>query len=533
MIPLGPRFLPLLLVPLAFAAPLPQQASESRSSDPLVGEGDPIPGALVLAGPGALTPVVRTAFLDLARGGPVVVLAGESRGAASSPWNAAEGAGATHLRVGSPEDLLALSSLSLLLEAGGLWLEGVPEAVATEPMFRLLVRNLLERGGVAGGAGESARLLSGAGGEGLGLAPRLHLVFGANDTGNEDTHHHVAAENPGRVVAALPDGAALVLHDGRKLSVLGSGMIGFAIYRAGGELVDEQVFDGITARGIGGPLAAPLDLLAWRRRARLAELPAFPGADARRPSVPRGALIVQGGGRVSEETWERFVELAGGPRARFVCIPSASEQDSEAAPSSYSRGVLSERGCGNVAVVHVESRSRANRDGRLLAALRSADAVWIDGGRTFRFMDRFERTRAAEALADVLERGGVVGGSSAGCQVIGDLLVRGNPATNSELTHPSYLQGLGLLPGVVLDAHFRERKRGPELSRLVARYPSFLGIGVDAEAALLVQGTRGTVLGTGGVDVFDARGGGDPGEGFPVESGQSFDLATGEIDPPR
>ncbi|MFN0119236.1 MAG: peptidase S51, partial [Blastocatellia bacterium] len=39
----------------------------------------------------------------------------------------------------------------------------------------------------------------------------------------------------------------------------------------------------------------------------------------------KGALVIVGGGRVGPEIWDRFIQLAGGPGANFVYIPTASE----------------------------------------------------------------------------------------------------------------------------------------------------------------------------------------------------------------
>jgi cyanophycinase len=86
------------------------------------------------------------------------------------------------------------------------------------------------------------------------------------------------------------------------------------------------------------------------------------------------------------------------------------------------------------------------------------------------------------ALRRVLARGGVIGGSSAGAQVFGEFLVRGNPKTNDELTNPDHLVGFGLLPVVVVDAHFRDRNRTAGFGGPVARHPQLLGIRVASEA---------------------------------------------------
>jgi hypothetical protein len=43
----------------------------------------------------------------------------------------------------------------------------------------------------------------------------------------------------------------------------------------------------------------------------------------------RGSLVIVGGGTVGPEIVNRFIELAGGPDAEFVWIPTAGEGDAK------------------------------------------------------------------------------------------------------------------------------------------------------------------------------------------------------------
>src|ERR1700722_10090705 len=42
-----------------------------------------------------------------------------------------------------------------------------------------------------------------------------------------------------------------------------------------------------------------------------------------KPAAGSGALVICGGGEIPDSIYDRFVELAGGPRARIVVIPTA------------------------------------------------------------------------------------------------------------------------------------------------------------------------------------------------------------------
>ena len=265
-----------------------------------------------------------------------------------------------------------------------------------------------------------------------------------------------------------------------------------------------------------------LDLLAWLRSARDREGPVFPPAEMPSPRVDRGTVILSGGGGVQTPTWRRYVKAAGGKDALMVSIPSADEIDPEDEPDSYSADQLRSFGCSNIVVLHTYDPERADNDQRMLEVLEKATGVWIDGGRTYRIMDALQHTRTHELIRKVLERGGVVGGSSAGCQVIGDFLVRGNPRTNKQLVFDGYTRGLGILEGVVVDAHFRQRKREDGFVELLKRYPQMFGIGIDGDSAIVINGSTAEVLGLEAASFYDPK---RPDNPVILTEGQRYDLA--------
>ncbi len=135
-----------------------------------------------------------------------------------------------------------------------------------------------------------------------------------------------------------------------------------------------------------------------------------------------------------------------------------------------------------------------------LDELRQATGVWFGGGRQWRFVDAYWGTPAWHELKQVLARGGVIGGSSAGATIQGDLLVRGSPLGNQIMVADGYRRGLGLLEGVAIDQHFKQRNRFDDLASVVKRFPKIYGIGIDESTALVVQApNRCHVIGKGSV----------------------------------
>lgn len=242
-----------------------------------------------------------------------------------------------------------------------------------------------------------------------------------------------------------------------------------------------------------------------------------------------GFLVVAGGGQLDSAVYRRFIELAGGPMAPIVVIPTAGGEDSF--PPSW-RGMeeLRVAGARNLRVVHTRDRRRADAE-EFAATIRNARGVWILGGRPWRLAEAYLGTRAHAALRDVLDRGGVVGGTSAGASILASFLVRGAPESNQIVVAPAYTTGFGLLRGVAVDQHLRERNRQDDLLGVLRTRPDLLGIGIDEGTAIVVQGDLFEVAGIGGVAVYSVEE--DAGAPAPVRrylaAGQRYDMRVRRI----
>jgi cyanophycinase len=58
-----------------------------------------------------------------------------------------------------------------------------------------------------------------------------------------------------------------------------------------------------------------------------------------------------------------------------------------------------------------------------------------------------------------------------------------------------------VLPGFVVDQHFSQRQRLPRLEGVLAKYPHYLGLGIDEDTAVVVRGRTLTVVGNNQVRV--------------------------------
>jgi len=214
----------------------------------------------------------------------------------------------------------------------------------------------------------------------------------------------------------------------------------------------------------------------------------------------RGSLLAAGGGRLNAEIIETFIDLAGGRDSAFVIIPTAFDNG-----QAYDAGnsFLRMAGCKDVTVLNTRERSVADSE-EFVKPLRRARGVWIHGGQKWRLVDAYLNTRTQRELAGVLERGGVIGGSSAGATILGSFLVRGAPENTRIMMAPGYEQGFGFLRGVAIDQHLLTRHREHDMLPVIERHPELLGIGIDEGTAIVVHEDSLRVVGTSKVAVYES-----------------------------
>ena len=524
-----------LLVLMTFV-PAASRAAERRAEATKVAVPG-VSGSLVIAGGGRLPEAILDRFMELAGGEAariVVMSTAGARGdefdkdALARVWRKRKAASVAVLHTRSRAAADAASFAAPLDHATGVWfgggsqsrLAGVYVGTATERALHAL----LQRGGVIGGTSAGAavmtRVMIASGnprarmGRGLGFLPgavvdqhflkrnRVNRLFGVLD------------RHPGLVGLGVDEGTALVVR-GRSIRVIGESYV--AVCLAPGARRP-------TRMDMLGP-GDRADLIALSRAAVGRTQPAFPFADSATPNVPSGTLIMVGGGALPEEATRRFIEAAGGPDAPIVVIPTAAGWDVREDRSGVRH--FRRAGATNVVMLHARTPAEAENPARL-AVLRTARGVWFGGGRQWRLVDAYADTKAHALMHDVLRRGGVIGGSSAGASIQAEYMVRGNPLGPRDIMAEGYERGLGFLPGVAIDQHFRQQKRMPDMTALMDAYPQLLGIGIDESTAAIVTGHIMDIVGRNEVAIYD-RSKSRPATGRDYEvlkSGMRYDLAA-------
>lgn len=190
------------------------------------------------------------------------------------------------------------------------------------------------------------------------------------------------------------------------------------------------------------------------------------------------------GGALPESGYKDFLNLTG-PDAKLIVIPTASSREVNL---EKIKEQWKSRGFPNITVLHTNDPEVASST-EFTEPLRTATAVWFGGGLQSRIANAYVGTTFEKELYQLLQRGGVIGGSSAGAAIQSRVMIRGGGK------EPKIMTGLDLLPGAIIDQHFLRRNRFSRLIAAVRIYPELIGFGIDEGTAIVVRGNEYKVVG--------------------------------------
>jgi cyanophycinase len=217
-----------------------------------------------------------------------------------------------------------------------------------------------------------------------------------------------------------------------------------------------------------------------------------------------GQLVIIGGAEDRDGgavILRRFRDLCGGENARIAVFGTATRIPAEVG-GDYIKAFRA-IGVEEVVFLPLASRYEANAT-KTIEILDGVDGVFFTGGDQLRIAAIVGGSRVGGWLHQKFEQGLVIAGTSAGAAMMSSIMIQGGPDPMPSRSAVSLGPGLGFLPGVVIDMHFTERGRLPRLLAAMARFPHDLGIGIDEDTALIVDGNRCEVVGTGAVTIVDA-----------------------------
>ena len=218
----------------------------------------------------------------------------------------------------------------------------------------------------------------------------------------------------------------------------------------------------------------------------------------------RGSLVIIGGAEDREGdcvVLREFVRAAKGVNARIAVMTAATSLPKEVG-GDYIR-VFERLGAESVQLVHTEHRDDSQRE-ESIRTIEQSTGIFFTGGDQSRIVDFIKDTPLDAAIHKRYEEGAVIGGTSAGAAMMPDqMIVGGASVSNPSVDAVSMGPGMGFLPDIVIDQHFAQRGRIGRLLAALVLQPAVLGLGIDEDTGIIVNGDEFEVVGQGSVTVVD------------------------------
>lgn len=263
----------------------------------------------------------------------------------------------------------------------------------------------------------------------------------------------------------------------------------------------------------------------------------------------KGVLLIHGGGGFNAGQFVNLAKKASKKEQPIICVITTPQGKRRV--SGYKEGIdfplvkaLKERfGVEQVTELYTLSKKDAELP-EFYGLIDEADAVHMSGGNQCFLTDAFLGTETQAALNRLLERGGVISGSSAGAQVQSSFMTRGDYNRGRIiLGDKKHQEGFGFVKNSAFDVHVEERDRERDLLKLFRAKPKqlqdknlnpldLLGIGIDQGTAITVVKNHFRVSGRGQVYIFDPHTWGENQKEWTYKtlpSGTLFNMKTREV----
>lgn len=244
------------------------------------------------------------------------------------------------------------------------------------------------------------------------------------------------------------------------------------------------------------------------------------GVDQEGVARTTGRLVIVGGGLQADNSavYQSIVDARAGDGPLCV-LPTASADPT----ASMERAVEVLTGYGGVdsakgILISTEDPSQA-QEPSVVAEMATCSGFYFTGGSQSRVVDVFlpggDTTEAYRALWQRWQEGAVVSGSSAGAAMMSRVMIAGGSSADA-VTHGvaaegdgdgvHIREGMGFFEFGMLDQHFLARGRiGRLLVSVLGEDSPQIGLGIDENTALVVDGDSAWVVGASGVVVVDGR----------------------------
>ena len=232
------------------------------------------------------------------------------------------------------------------------------------------------------------------------------------------------------------------------------------------------------------------------------------------PIFSQGSVLLVGGGQEDYHDWSDipygwFVQKADSGKIINIDVSTVS---------SWYPAYFKWLGAASTSHEYQISNRIAANDSATYDELISARGIFIEGGDQWQYVSTWKGTLVEDAIHYVFSHGGVIGGTSAGLAILGEIVFDAKFGTaypdqvayNPYHSRVSFTDDfLHILPHVFTDSHFHTRARlgrfVPMLARRIQDYSNddIIGIGVDENTAFCVDNTlTGITYGEGTVTIL-------------------------------
>lgn len=221
--------------------------------------------------------------------------------------------------------------------------------------------------------------------------------------------------------------------------------------------------------------------------------------------MTEGPLIIIGGHEDKEGDKVILKAVAERLRGGRLVLATIASHAPEGYFETYQKAFAS-LGVTDLVELYIEDRAETH-EAEKLSLLDGVAGVFFSGGDQLRISSQIGDTPIEARIREIWRGGGVLAGTSAGASVMSDtMMVRGSSAETHRIGDLQMAPGLGLVRDAIIDQHFAERGRIGRLLGAVAQSPRVLGVGIDEDTAIVLEGDDFKVIGSGAVYVVDAEG---------------------------
>jgi cyanophycinase len=216
----------------------------------------------------------------------------------------------------------------------------------------------------------------------------------------------------------------------------------------------------------------------------------------------KGKLIIVGGGSMPDSLFEFFAAHCGGKNEPIVYIPTATKDEKYIQEGGHLVKFTS-RGFTNLSTIHTRDQAKADAPEHI-ALMKKAKGIFFGGGDQDLIAEAYGGTQLYQEMLALLDRGGVIMGTSAGATIMGALLVGGDARKDLTKTY-TFKPAFSFIQNVDIDQHVLVRNRQFDLIPVIESNPTHLGVGIDEATAIIVEGNQFKVWGNSYAMVYDAK----------------------------